>query len=424
MIFILLTFEKSPLVFEANIANVEDASRVRALAGRTYKILFLVTEANSLSASEADFNAVLAFMARGVSRFSGRAKVEKKELEIMGTLRLPHNPFGDYINSKVSLTPSKSGLNLKHVKIGKIKFSGSFSLYILRFFLDLALGEEQGSMLIYSVQSVNFNQENITFNLRPIPELRFKRLKYLKERIKELRDYVEPLGDPLLVRIYYNKLIELEQAHKGKRSVSLARFIQPLFELAKKRSNNSKPEVENRSAILALSMFAGSSRFEHLIGSVRSEKMKSYQPKTGNIVLGNRYDLRLHFIISAGLKLVSDRGISFAAGEFKELLDAGHGGSGFSFADLAADRAGIRFAEVATDHSGGARKLQLVLAKKTDEALFFPQVKDMPERLSQQEFENVYGGIKNTVYLDLVSKIDNRINLLPAFLKNGNIIQN
>ena len=36
---------------------------------------------------------------------------------------------------------------------------------------------------------------------------------------------------------------------------------------------------------------------------------------------------------------------AFGIGELKELLDSNEGGSGFSFADMAADAAGVRFAE-------------------------------------------------------------------------------
>ena len=38
-------------------------------------------------------------------------------------------------------------------------------------------------------------------------------------------------------------------------------------------------------------------------------------------------------------------------------------GSGFSFADLAADRAGIQFAAMAMDNNGGAYNIQLLLSK-------------------------------------------------------------
>ena len=42
--------------------------------------------------------------------------------------------------------------------------------------------------------------------------------------------------------------------------------------------------------------------------------------------------------------MASSGGAAFSAGEYKELLDSNPYGSGFSFDDLAADRAGIRFA--------------------------------------------------------------------------------
>ena len=63
--------------------------------------------------------------------------------------------------------------------------------------------------------------------------------------------------------------------------------------------------------------------------------------------------------MSAGIKLIADSGISFAAGEFKELLDALSGGSGFSFADLAADRAGTHFAKMAVGRDFPGKNIYL-----------------------------------------------------------------
>ena len=39
------------------------------------------------------------------------------------------------------------------------------------------------------------------------------------------------------------------------------------------------------------------------------------EPHPFHIALGGRQDLRLHFIVSAGIKVIADSGISFAAGE-------------------------------------------------------------------------------------------------------------
>ncbi|MFQ5770690.1 MAG: hypothetical protein ACE5HX_09145, partial [bacterium] len=311
---------------------------------------------------------------------------------------------------------SRSGLKFSQVKLGHIKIPGPVALFILRFMLNMALGKGQGTVAVNSVQSVIFEKEKVAFYLNARPELNLERLKFLKARLKGIRDYIAPLGDPLVVRLYYAKLIEIGQRQQGAKSISLARFMGPLFRLAYQRSVDADPADENHAAIMALSMFVGNYRFERLIGPVRTEEMKSYRLKTRNVVLHGRQDLRLHFIISAGLKLLADSGISYAVGEFKELMDAADGGSGFSFVDLAADRAGVRFAEVATDRSGGARRLQLLLAGATRENMFFPAVDDLPEGLSQNEFEELYGNVENADYRALLHQIDHRINHLPAYL--------
>jgi hypothetical protein len=131
--------------------------------------------------------------------------------------------------------------------------------------------------------------------------------------------------------------------------------------------------------------------------------------------LGGRQDLRLHFIISAGLKLLTDQGISTAIGEFKELLDAGRGGSGFSFVDLAADRTGVRFAETAADPKGGARRLQELLSGNPSEQLFFPLVADLPENMPKDQFEQRYRGVNSATYNSMVREIDRRIDRCPAY---------
>jgi hypothetical protein len=135
------------------------------------------------------------------------------------------------------------------------------------------------------------------------------------------------------------------------------------------------------------------------------------------VFLGGRQDLRLHFVVSAGLKLISDQGIGSAIGEFKELLDAGKGGSGFSFIDLAADRAGIRFAERAVDPAGGARRLQEMMSVSPTEQLFFPLVADLPENMPREEFERRYGGIGKPGYDKMVREIDRRIDQCPVHQK-------
>ncbi len=215
------------------------------------------------------------------------------------------------------------------------------------------------------------------------------------------------IDDPKVVRKYYETLIELAESSENHAPASLGSFVGPVFWLAQQRSARSDPVAENRSAILALAMYFSSLHFERFIGPVRSGEVLLHRPSIQKVRLAGRKDLAVHFITSAGLKIVANSGVSLAVGEFKELLDSG-GGSGFSFADLAAGRAGIRFAEVATD-SKRARKLQSLLQGLPDEALFFPTIKDLPEGLSQAAFEQIYGNIESPLYKAMVNEIDRRI---------------
>jgi hypothetical protein len=95
-------------------------------------------------------------------------------------------------------------------------------------------------------------------------------------------------------------------------------------------------------------------------------------------------------------------------GEAKEVTDT-DGPSGFSFTDLAADRAGVRFAEVATASDASARALQSALAAGAKETDFFPRVGDLPEGLSEEDFKTRYGDVDSPAYEAVVKKIDARI---------------
>jgi uncharacterized protein YfiM (DUF2279 family) len=70
------------------------------------------------------------------------------------------------------------------------------------------------------------------------------------------------------------------------------------------------------------------------------------QPRPLILTLQGRHDLAQHFAISAALAAWAGEPLANTIGLDKEVDDA-RGGSGFSFADLAADRAGTRFGELA-----------------------------------------------------------------------------
>jgi hypothetical protein len=86
-------------------------------------------------------------------------------------------------------------------------------------------------------------------------------------------------------------------------------------------------------------------------------------------------------------------------------------GSGFSFNDLAADRAGTRLGELAQAQPLDAQ--QRLRAVRDDRELM-PRWDDLPEYLSEAEFRRRFGGVGAPAYDHLLAEIDRRIAALPA----------
>ena len=80
-------------------------------------------------------------------------------------------------------------------------------------------------------------------------------------------------------------------------------------------------------------------------GATNVRRAAAFEPLI--VTLQQRWDYPLHFLISALVAAEAGTPLADAVGLWKELTDARRGGSGFSFEDLAADRAGTRFGELA-----------------------------------------------------------------------------
>jgi len=415
-----LVFERQPRVRQTSLPTVESAQHAKKLAKDVLACLGGQRDSAAITASEEELNALLTLVGRGERRFSGRVRITPTVMSIGVSIRLPANPLWRYINLLVELLPGEQGLNVQRVKLGKLRLPRSVALAILRGIIDLGLGNREGSALLGSIRSVGMRGDRVTIDLQSLPQLKekLKRLQVLLVRLKEAGQSNPSQWDRESVDAYYTRMLGLTPPTGQIAPESLADYLGPLFRLARERSATGRDPVnENRAALLALAIYLGDPRFERLAGAVLRPELTGRSAFSRQVHLGGRQDLRLHFVISAGLKLISDQGISSAIGEFKELLDAGRGGSGFSFVDLAADRAGIRFAEQAADPDGGARQLQKLLSGSPAEELFFPSINDLPEGLSREEFERRFGGIGKPGYDRMVSEIDRRIDRCPVHEK-------
>jgi hypothetical protein len=195
----------------------------------------------------------------------------------------------------------------------------------------------------------------------------------------------------------------------------LGATVEAAFDYARLRSKEGNAAQENRGAVLALGILVGHWRVQNLVGAVLDEgRLKLATRAFKGSTLRGRDDWPKHFFVSASLTLVSREKVSDAVGILKEELDA-DGGSGFSFGDLMADRAGTTFALAATRDDASARAMQARLDRgfKVDD--FFPPAADLPEDLTDAEFQARFGGVGGAGYNRLVEEIEKRLGRCAAY---------
>jgi hypothetical protein len=167
---------------------------------------------------------------------------------------------------------------------------------------------------------------------------------------------------------------------------------------------------DNRAAILALGIAIGDERLARFVGLDRDpELMRQATALRQGTTLRGRADWARHYALSAALAVLEHPLVSDAGGVMKEQLDALTGGSGFSFGDLAADRAGVRFAVAATRSEAAAKAMQDRLQRGFVVDDFFPPVADLPENLTVEQFRRGYGAVGSPRYRKQAGEIESRL---------------
>jgi hypothetical protein len=172
------------------------------------------------------------------------------------------------------------------------------------------------------------------------------------------------------------------------------------------RGNHTQVE-SNRAAIIAWGIVAGHPRLARLAGlDPNSQLVQKAAALSAGTSLRGREDWSRHYAVSAALAVLGHPLISDAGGLMKEQLDALSGGTGFSFGDLAADRAGVRFASAATSSEKSAKAIQTRIQGSYSTDDFFPAALDFPENLSVEQFRHDFGGVGTARYHQEVNKIE------------------
>ncbi|QDT69179.1 hypothetical protein MalM25_21070 [Planctomycetes bacterium MalM25] len=152
-------------------------------------------------------------------------------------------------------------------------------------------------------------------------------------------------------------------------------------------------------------------RTRELVEQIESNRDRALRLNVlGQPTAQKRHDTLKHFIVSAALAVVVGEKEADLWGIGKELSDAS-GGSGFSFADLAANRAGVRFARGVTR---GAPPVA-GLARGCSINSFVPSLAGFEEGIKLSDLLKRFGTQDDPRFKAQIAEIDARIARLPAY---------
>lgn len=314
------------------------------------------------------------------------------------TVRLPQNPVGEYINVDLGVAETRDLPYLAHLRIGRLEVPQWLAKKGIQFALNQAYeetGSPTASEVIHNV-AIDRDQVQVTYQWNAnITEM--------------VRGTLVSPEDQERLKAYHQRLTQVTANIGDRTKVPLVTLMQPLFALAQERSQSEDPVQENRAVVLVLSDYVNGRGLRRLAPD--SEHWP--QPIRHKITLAGRKDFSQHFIISAALSMEGGNLVSNAIGLMKEVDDS-RGGSGFSFTDLGADKAGTRFGQQITS-TNSALQLQQRLASSVREQDLMPQVDDLPEGMSESEFAQRFGKVDSPRYNQVVAKIDQRVAALSLY---------
>ncbi len=352
----------------------------------------------TIALNERDLNIACNYLLNHLVNSSSRITLNKNSLGFVITLHLPANLFGHYLNITFNLQKTYGYPSINSLRIGQWDIADEFAGLIIE------------SIIKYS--PLKHYYILASQHIRHI-EIKPKRLS-----ISYLSSFQEAASSASLREnksyqtiIFYQQLIkQIVLEHNSRMRLSLAEIMQPLFLAAYQRSSEADAIEENRAVILAVSSYVNKRELNAYL------PIKFNTPKPYHVFLYRRIDMAKHFVGSAALAATGASTLAHMLGQEKELLDSKQrGGSGFSFIDLASDRAGLKFGQYATHSPRKARELQKAMHDINDYRAFMPDVRDLPEQMPNHVFKKRYGSIYSTRYQSMLQIIDQRISSLPIY---------
>jgi hypothetical protein len=365
------------------ILDDNDPRRLKAGAERTVAL------------SQQDLDLLANYVASRYARGGARIALGPGVAAVAVSGELPANPVGRFLNIRASLRPTGAlPPRLEDVTIGRLPLPDWLANAALDRAWKALQDDENLRAVAGSVTAVALAEGRL--------DVTFRWRADLPDRV---RTALLPAAEQERLRPYQERLAALTRDPAA--APSLAALLNALLQVAAERGGDAA--AENRAALFVLAAYASGKSLAAVVPAAADWP----RPAARKVTLDGRVDFAQHFAVSAAIAAGAGGPFADAVGVFKEVEDSRRG-SGFSFADIAADRAGTRFGEAATASAASAARLQALARAGLREADIMVAARDLPESMPEAEFKRRFGGVDAPAYNRMLTQIDARVAALPV----------
>ena len=388
----LATLESQPLVKRSETLSPLSIAQARGLLVRNDPRRLRAGEAGRMTIPAALIDDGINYAASRFLHGRGALVLHERSAEIRVTLHAPL-PGEHFINLSATLLEAEGEPRISAARIGPLSIPPLLVEMTLGSGLRLAGYGREWELARHAIRDLRVAPGQgsilVTYVWEPALLERARSLALSRDDLARLRSAHEMLAGLL------------DHRAPGSR-VDLPEILGPMLDI------NGSDQLENRrAAIFVLAAYLS----ERNLASVLPEAANWPRARPVRLTLLGRIDSTQHFVISAALAAWAGEPLADAIGIYKELADARHG-SGFSFADLAADRAGTTFGELLTKHP---ERLDKLLQSPFSDANLAPLLADFPENMNERDFQRRFGSPGSPAYQQVQDEIERRLFALPLY---------
>jgi uncharacterized protein YfiM (DUF2279 family) len=385
-VLMFLAVDLSPAMPDAKPPTAEQARRAKDFVSQTQRALVVGKGHATVRANRDDLKSASA-LANALGRF-GRIDATVADQKLVLRASRPLGPI--WLNGRAVIGNSAKGFPEARLSIGGLTLGPAISRWIVERVRDQVRRRGvEVPPLDDLVRTVVVQPDAVLASIYLPPKGAFA------NSLSGLRG--QPVNPTETAAIY----CALRQTNRKRPTDDLAIVVRRAF--AAQSGKQSAVEA-NRATFVALAMYATNPSAGRLAGDAE-QRVRQCKGRRDAPLLAGRADLAAHWALSAALAVSLGDDIGRAMGEWKELSDSRPGGSGFSFVDLAADRAGLDAARRATDQASAISASKQMRAA-TQESLLPIRALALSEGLTESDFVTRFQNVDSKQFETAKAKID------------------